>query len=75
MKDIDNKNIHNCDRIQNNGSCSDKDSKVNNTITATELKSNLGMYLDYVIDNNEVVITKNGKKAVRLSPYITDADR
>lgn len=49
--------------------------KVNNTITATELKNNLGMYLDYVIDNNEVVITKNGKKAVRLSPYITDADR
>ena len=46
-----------------------------NTITATELKNNLGQYLDYVIDNNEVVITKNGKKAVRLSPYITDADR
>ena len=49
--------------------------EVNNTITATELKSNLGMYLDYVIDNNEVVITKNGKKAVRLAPYITDVDR
>jgi prevent-host-death family protein len=53
----------------------DKDSKVNNTITATELKSNLGMYLDYVMEDNEVVITKNGKKAVRISPYITDADR
>lgn len=49
--------------------------QVNGTITATELKNNLGMYLDYVIDNNEVVITKNGKKAVRLTPYITDADR
>lgn len=52
-----------------------KDNDNFNTITATELKNNLGMYLDYVIDNNEVVITKNGKKAVRLSPYITDADR
>lgn len=45
------------------------------TITATELKNNLGTYLDYVMDNNEVVITKNGRKAVRLSPYITDYDR
>ncbi|SHI21696.1 type II toxin-antitoxin system Phd/YefM family antitoxin [Desulfosporosinus lacus] len=49
--------------------------KSNNIITATELKSNLGTYLDYVIDNNEVVITKNGKKAVRLTPYLTDSDR
>jgi prevent-host-death family protein len=54
----------------------DKDEgKVKQTITATELKSNLGMYLDYVSDDNEVVITKNGKKAVRLAPYITDYDR
>lgn len=45
------------------------------TITATELKTNLGKYLDYVIDNHEVVIMKNGKKAARLSPYITDIDR
>ncbi len=44
-------------------------------ITATELKQNLGHYLDFVIDNNEVVITKNGKKAVRLAPYLTDYDR
>ncbi|WP_083842188.1 type II toxin-antitoxin system Phd/YefM family antitoxin [Desulfosporosinus youngiae] len=43
--------------------------KPNNIITATELKSNLGTYLDYVIHNNEVVITKNGKKAVRRSGY------
>lgn len=46
-----------------------------NTITATELKMNLGKYLDYVIDNHEVVITKNGKKAARLTPYITDIER
>lgn len=45
------------------------------TITATELKNNLGKYLDHVIDNNEVVITKNGTKAARLSPYITDYDQ
>ncbi|MGI1659243.1 MAG: type II toxin-antitoxin system prevent-host-death family antitoxin [Desulfitobacterium sp.] len=49
--------------------------KLHDTITATELKSNLGAYLDYVISDNEVVITKNGKKAARLAPYITDSDR
>ncbi|NSW92919.1 MAG: Uma2 family endonuclease [Firmicutes bacterium] len=32
-------------------------------------------YLDYAIANHEVVITKNGKKAVRFSPYITDFER
>lgn len=51
---------------------------MNNTtkvITATEFKTNLGKYIDYVIDNNEVVITKNGKKAVRLTPYITEIER
>lgn len=44
-------------------------------ITATELKSNLGKYLDYVIDDNEVIITKNSKKAIRMTPYITDIER
>ncbi len=44
-------------------------------ITATEFKVNLGRYIDYVIDNNEVVITKNGKKAVRLTPYITEIEQ
>lgn len=42
------------------------------TITATELKKNLGHYLDYVMDNHDVVITKNGKEAARLSPYLKD---
>jgi prevent-host-death family protein len=45
------------------------------TITATELKSNLGKYLDYVCEDHEVVITKNGKKVIRLTPYITDVER
>lgn len=45
------------------------------TITATELKKNLGKYLDFVCDQNEVVITKNGEKAVRMTPYLSDYDR
>lgn len=44
-------------------------------VTATEFKTNLGKYLDYVIDNNEVIITKNAKKSVRLTPYITEIER
>lgn len=44
-------------------------------ITATELKSNLGKYLDYVSNDNEIIITKNGKKAIRLTPYINDIER
>lgn len=46
-----------------------------NVITATELKKNLGKYLDYVNNDNEVIITKNGKKAIRLAPYITEIER
>ena len=52
-----------------------KNKDIHNTITATELKMNLGKYLDYVIDNHEVIITKHGGKAARLSPYITDMER
>ena len=46
-----------------------------NIITATELKKNLGKYLEYVNSDNEVVITKNGKKAIRLAPYISEIER
>lgn len=53
----------------------DQKAGVKQTITATELKNNLGLYLDHVMNDNEVVITKNGAKAVRLTPYITDVDR
>lgn len=42
------------------------------TITATEFKNNLGLYLDSAIGGQEVVITKNGKKAVRLLPFGSD---
>ena len=44
-------------------------------ITATEFKKNLGMYIDYVSENNEVVVTKNGRKALRLTPYITEIEQ
>lgn len=44
-------------------------------ITATELKQNLGKYLDHVTEQNEVVITKNGHKIARLTPYITDIEQ
>lgn len=44
-------------------------------ITATELKTNLGKYLDYVNEGNEVVVSKNGKKAIRITPYVTDIEQ
>ena len=44
-------------------------------LTATELKQNLGKYLDYVEDQNDVVITKNGSKIARLTPYVTDIEQ
>lgn len=53
-------------------------SKSNNPyeiITATELKKSLGKYLNYVMADNEVIVTKNGTKAVRITPYINDYDR
>lgn len=46
------------------------------TISATELKQNLGKYLDYVEEqDDDVVITKNGNKIARLTPYVTDIER
>ena len=50
-------------------------SSCSHTISATELKKNLGKYLDYVNENNEVIITKNGQKSVRMTPYLSDYDR
>lgn len=46
------------------------------TITATEFKQNLGKYLDYVEgQKDDVVITKNGNKIARLTPYVTDIEQ
>lgn len=44
-------------------------------ITATEFKTNLGKYLDYAAEDNEIVITKNGNKFARLTPYISRIER
>lgn len=44
-------------------------------ITATELKQSLGKYLDFVEEQNDVVITKNGRKVARLTPYVTDIEQ
>jgi prevent-host-death family protein len=44
-------------------------------ITATELKQNFGKYLDFVERQNDVVITKNGNKIARLTPYVTDIEQ
>jgi prevent-host-death family protein len=44
-------------------------------ITATELKQNLGKYLDLMERQNDVVITKNGNKIARLTPYVTDIEQ
>ena len=38
------------------------------TATATEMQNNFGRYLNYVIDGNEVILTKNGKEVARLIP-------
>lgn len=44
-------------------------------ISATELKQNLGKYLEIVEQQNDVVITKNGSKIARLTPYVTDIEQ
>lgn len=44
-------------------------------ISATELKQNFGKYLDLVERQNDVVITKNGAKVARLTPYVTDIEQ
>lgn len=46
----------------------------NYVISATELKSNLGKYLDLASDNNKVVITKNGRKIIQLTPYVSEVE-
>jgi len=44
-------------------------------VTATELKQNLGKFMEQVEQHNDVVITKNGHKIARLTPYITDIEQ
>lgn len=49
--------------------------KEGTVVTATEFKQNLGKYLDFVEEQNDVVITKNGVKIARLTPYVTDIEQ
>lgn len=44
-------------------------------ITVTELKQNLGKYIEHVEGQDDVVITKNGHKVARLTPYVTDIEQ
>ncbi len=44
-------------------------------VTATEFKQNFGKYLEYAEQLNDVVITKNGNKVARLTPYVTDIEQ
>ncbi len=46
-----------------------KNNERKTTVTATEFKNNLGLYLDSAIGGQEVVITKNGKNAARLLSF------
>ena len=41
-------------------------------VTATQFKTNIGLYLDVVSDKKEVYITKNGKIAAKLSDPMQD---
>ena len=40
-------------------------------VTATELKNNLGKYLD-LADKEDIIITKNGKRIAKLTRAIED---
>lgn len=51
------------------------DVKEGTVVTATEVKQNFGKYLEYVEEQNDVVITKNGKKIARFTPYVTDIEQ
>lgn len=44
-------------------------------VTATEFKQNFGKYLESAEQQNDVVITKNGNKIARLTPYVTDIEQ
>lgn len=49
------------------------------TATSTEVQNNFGRYLTFVIQGQEIIITKNGKRVARVIPegravtYLTDS--
>ncbi len=44
-------------------------------ITATEFKKNFGKYMNWVEQQTDVVITKNGRKVARFTPYVADIEQ
>lgn len=49
------------------------------TASSTELQNNFGKYLNIVIEGQQIIITKNGRKVARVIPedtavsYLTDS--
>ena len=49
------------------------------TATATEMQNNFGRYLSFVVNGQQVIVTKNGKEVGRFIPkgdvvsYLTDS--
>lgn len=41
-------------------------------ITATELKNNLGKYLELIRKNDSIIVTKNGVPIARLVPFAAE---
>jgi len=41
-------------------------------VTATELKNNLGKYLDLVHHDDSIIITKNGEPVAKIVPFVLD---
>lgn len=49
------------------------------TASSTELQNNFGKYLNIVIEGQQIIVTKNGRKVARVIPedaavsYLTDS--
>ena len=49
------------------------------TASSTEMHNNSGKYLNIVVEGNQIIITKNGRKVARIIPedaavsYLTDS--
>ena len=41
-------------------------------VTATELKNNLGKYLELVHHDDSIIITKNGQPIAKIVPFVLD---
>lgn len=41
-------------------------------VTATELKNNLGKYLELVHHDDSIIITKNGEPIAKIIPFFID---